>query len=155
MPFDTMIKGKDGKLTWLLTKQSSAHQHSEHKRYRATVVIIKDGRVLLVRDKNKKQFSLPGGGFKHGETTIEAGAREIREELGLVAQTVERLRHCDCEGRETYHKVCQAALNESFQPRIRDGELAEFTWWDMRSRIPVFDHVEAILSKAGVLFDGE
>lgn len=41
------------------------------------------GRVLLLQNSYKRQFSMPGGGFHRGESPEEAGARELREEVGL------------------------------------------------------------------------
>ncbi len=36
-------------------------------RKRSTAVVIRDGKVLLVRDKGRHHFSLPGGGIKKEE----------------------------------------------------------------------------------------
>lgn len=50
-------------------------------------------RVLLIKRKfepNKGKWSLPGGLLETGETLIEAGKREVREELGVEIE-VERL----------------------------------------------------------------
>jgi len=126
-------------------------EHKQHKRYRATVVVIRDGKVLLVRDKGRHDFSLPGGGFKKGESTIQAGIREVGEELGgLEVISTERLRHCDLEGRRANHKVCQLIV--SGEPHIRQHhELDKVVWWDMKSNLPVQGHVRYILGKMGML----
>jgi 8-oxo-dGTP diphosphatase len=45
-----------------------------------------EGRVLLIKRKfepNKGRWSLPGGLLETGETLVEAGRREVREELGV------------------------------------------------------------------------
>jgi hypothetical protein len=36
-------------------------------RERGVAVVIRHGKVLLVRDRGKHRFSLPGGGIKKGE----------------------------------------------------------------------------------------
>jgi 8-oxo-dGTP diphosphatase len=44
------------------------------------------GRVLLIKrrfEPNKGRWSLPGGLLETGETLVEAGRREVREELGV------------------------------------------------------------------------
>jgi 8-oxo-dGTP diphosphatase len=55
-------------------------------RERAVAVVIRRGRVLLVKDKALTKFSLPGGGLQEGETLSQAAARELQEETGLVAR---------------------------------------------------------------------
>jgi 8-oxo-dGTP pyrophosphatase MutT (NUDIX family) len=50
-------------------------------------VAIVDGSILLCRAKGGKSSYLPGGHIEFGETAREALVREIREELGVEAQT--------------------------------------------------------------------
>ena len=53
--------------------------------YRVSVkaVIIKDEKLLLVKEGGDEFWSLPGGGVDHGETDIQALKRELSEELGV------------------------------------------------------------------------
>ena len=53
------------------------------KRIRATIVAEQGGKVLIIRERGSKQYSLPGGGIEHGEYTMEAALRELREETKL------------------------------------------------------------------------
>jgi ADP-ribose pyrophosphatase YjhB (NUDIX family) len=120
------------------------------KRYRATVVIFRDDKVLLVRDKGRHDFSLPGGGFKYNETTIQAGIREVcgEETGGTKVLSAERLKYCDLDGKRAYHKVCLLTIEG--EPYIkRPREIDKIIWWDMKSKIPVQGHVKYILGKLG------
>ena len=114
-------------------------------RQRGTAVVIRHGKVLLVRDKGRHKFSLPGGGIKKGEPTVSAAAREVHEELGLHVVNVKRLRGCDFKGSLSEHKVCLIEANG--EPHLRGHELDKFIWWDMKKPIPVYAHVSVILSK--------
>ena len=120
-----------------------------HLRVRATAVVIRDGNVLLVRDRGKHRFSLPGGGIKKGEPTTSAAARELYEELGLKAINVKREPACDFRGSASNHKVCLIEANG--KPHLRGNELDEFIWWDMKKHIPMFTHIKAILSKIHII----
>ena len=55
-------------------------------RIRGTAVVFRDGKVLLVRDRGKYKFSLPGGGTKRNEPSISSAVRELYEELGMRAR---------------------------------------------------------------------
>jgi len=57
-------------------------------------VVIRDGRVLLIRRSKKPlkgQWSIPGGHLEWGETIAQAVARELREETGLAVRVGELL----------------------------------------------------------------
>lgn len=54
------------------------------KRMAASVLLFDDlGRVLLVEPTYKPHWDLPGGAVELGESPLEAGRREVKEELGL------------------------------------------------------------------------
>jgi len=118
-------------------------------RQRGTAVVIREGKVLLVRDRGKRRFSLPGGGTKKGEPSVSAAARELREELGLSAVKVERHRECDFKGSASMHRVCLIEANGN--PRLRGHELDKYIWWDMKKPISTYTHVKVILNKFGML----
>jgi ADP-ribose pyrophosphatase YjhB (NUDIX family) len=54
-------------------------------RIRAAGILVKDGRILLVRHEKsgKSYWLLPGGGVDFGETVEQALVREFKEEVGL------------------------------------------------------------------------
>ena len=63
---------------------------TKRKRTRATVIAEQVGRVLLIRERGQRQYSLPGGGIERGEYTMEAALRELREETRLRPSNAER-----------------------------------------------------------------
>lgn len=115
-------------------------------RKRATAVVIRDGKVLLVREKGLVSFSLPGGAIEKGESAVSAAARELNEELGLNSIKVTRLRGCDYKGSVNEHKVCRVQAEGEPHPKL---EIDRFMWWDRKepSTIAVYPHVNSILKK--------
>ena len=122
---------------------------SDHpgRRARATAVVLRGGRVLLVKEAGVPYFSLPGGGMQEGESAAAAAAREVGEELGLAALAVERLAECDHAGFMNDHHVC--LVEAGGEPGLAGSDLDAFCWWDMKETIPLHPHVTAILARMG------
>ncbi len=57
-------------------------------RIRVAGILIKDGKILLVRHKkiNESYWLLPGGGIEFGESTENALIREFKEEVGIEVE---------------------------------------------------------------------
>ena len=49
---------------------------------RTAGVLIRDGKLLVQRDRDGSEYALPGGHVKIGETTADGLVREYREETG-------------------------------------------------------------------------
>lgn len=49
----------------------------------ALVAVWYEGRVLLVKNSYRKEYTLPGGYVRPGEAAEAAAARELREEVGI------------------------------------------------------------------------
>jgi 8-oxo-dGTP diphosphatase len=51
----------------------------------AGILVIKDRRVLVLKESDKSFYLLPGGKLEMGETDEQAAVREVQEELGVPA----------------------------------------------------------------------
>lgn len=117
-------------------------------RYRATSIVARDGKVLLLREPQDTEFHLPGGGIERGESPMSAAARELREETGLAASMLEYLfDYCDFWGGEIeywgqVHHVFRADADGEVE---LSEEHAEFAWWDEATDLPVLDYVKPML----------
>ena len=49
---------------------------------RAVGVLVRDGKLLVQRDRDGSEYALPGGHVKIGETTVDGLVREYKEETG-------------------------------------------------------------------------
>ncbi len=117
----------------------------KRKRVRGTALVFRNGRVLLVRDRGQDAFSLPGGRRNKGEALQTTAVRELREELGLIAEEAERIYRCDYESANNFHNVTLIEIRGT--PTIQSAELSEFRWWDGVEDLPRFAHVDAILRR--------
>ena len=114
----------------------------ELPRLRASVILVRNGRVLLVRDRGRSTYALPGGGIEKDELPIVAAARELHEETSLEADTMRFL--FVFEGKYNNHHLYEVEAEGDVVIR---GEVDGFTWWDMRDDTPVYPHVRGILER--------
>ncbi len=52
----------------------------------ASVAVVKDGKILLIKRADVDAWALPGGVVEAGESTAEAAIREVQEETGLEVE---------------------------------------------------------------------
>ena len=108
-----------------------------------------EGRVLVIKRKfepNKGRWSLPGGLLETGETLLEAGKREVREEVGVEIEVEELFQVSeeiirDTEGKTRFHFVLVDFL-ASLQPEgatIALNEESESFMWSKPEDIKGLD----------------
>jgi 8-oxo-dGTP pyrophosphatase MutT (NUDIX family) len=101
--------------------------------YKAGLLHLKDGRVLLCRKKRSTSLLiLPGGKLEQGETAEECVRRECREELGDVE--IANLRHLgDYESPAAGHedKTVKITLfaGELHGAPTAQAEIKELVWF--------------------------
>ena len=93
--------------------------------YGVRVLLVKDGRVLLIRHTYRSGWHLPGGGIKRGETVETAARREIREETGAEMGAVQLLGiYSNLDGYVSGHNILFACEDFSIVGSP-DHEIAE------------------------------
>ena len=113
------------------------------RRIRATLVAERHGQILLVQEKGRSPYSLPGGGLKKGESVLQAALRELKEETNLEATKAEYL--FDYESASQSHKVVWATVwgRVELQPK----EVVGYRWWDTAEDIPLVDSTIEIVGR--------
>ncbi len=84
------------------------------------IVTDPEGRVLLVKTRYQRFWTLPGGGVHKRETPEDAAAREVREETGVHVDTAD-LRQLGVlsnflEGKSDYIVMYAATLPDRVEP---------------------------------------
>ena len=113
------------------------------KPLRATAVVERHNRVLLVREKGEERFKLPGGGLERNELALEAALRELREQTGLQASKAEHI--FDHKGNIQLHKVVLVQAQGTV--KLQKREIADYKWWDRNESIPLLWAAKAIIDR--------
>jgi len=95
-------------------------------------LVVCDGEFLLVRHNyGHGAWTIPGGGVERGESFEEATKRELFEETGIVATTLQKLGEYASIHRyhtDVMHAYCYHAQNKMF--KVDGWEIAEAQWVD-------------------------
>jgi 8-oxo-dGTP diphosphatase len=100
-------------------------------------IVVRDGRVLLVRrghPPSEGLWAIPGGSVELGETLQEAAEREIMEETGLTIQAGEPVYTFDVilrddAGRVQFHYVIVDLLADYVRGEVHSGDDARDARW--------------------------
>jgi mutator protein MutT len=88
----------------------------------------RDGKVLIVEERESGKWELPGGKIEAGEDRIEAASRELEEETGVEPEDFEDVVRVEVESDICVN--CYILLAECEDPEIDlyENELSDFRW---------------------------
>ena len=107
-----------------------------------TLIIYKDGKILLQKREDTGAWAIHGGGIEPGEKYIEALEREIKEELNV--RPINPKLFGIFSGKELFNKYPSGdevyALNHVFickdyegEINFNDGEVKDLKWFDLNN----------------------
>lgn len=96
--------------------------------------------LLLVFDRFRRQWELPGGGIDPGETPRQAAIRELREESGLDLPNLTLAGYAHFRlttpPRQEYAAVYTAEVPGPHQDFVPNDEISAICWWDIAKPPP-------------------
>jgi 8-oxo-dGTP diphosphatase len=111
-------------------------------------------RVLLLQNSYKRLFSMPGGGPHAGESHVQTGLRELREEVGLTLSASELRAAYDVVDTKEYKRdhVFFLELQVDAEPSLtidhREVVWAAFIELEAALQLPLSSPVRAYLTEA-------
>ncbi|MFI9171777.1 NUDIX domain-containing protein [Streptomyces lincolnensis] len=110
-------------------------------------VLVRDGRVLVTRNRGLDVFYFPGGKREPGESDAETLAREISEELRTRVDTATMVHvgtfetRNDDDGRTEFRMLCYTA--DYTGPLLASMEVEELDWFGYgdRARVSAVDQL--------------
>ena len=101
----------------------------------AAAVIVKHGRLLLVRKRGTSAFILPGGKPESGESDLQCLAREMREELAATIDTDAAFLgafEAEAANEPGRRVLARAYLLYLLNEPMAAGEIEKVIWCDIR-----------------------
>jgi len=134
---------------------------TQYPKLAALAVLLKADQVLLVKRRNEPDAGLwgfPGGHVELGETAMEAAARELCEETGVIGRPVRYLTNVDVidrdrDGSIRFHFLLAAVLCDyrSGNPIAQD-DVSDARWWDVADvldgKVDCSQHVDLVVKMA-------
>ena len=109
---------------------------------RATVVVVNDNKILLVKRRNDNLWALPGGRIAPTEDPATRAVITLAESTGLRIFAPQFVG--EYAGRVSANQVFVSEAEGALQPNPR--YLEDARWWDLEEGLPLQDHVTAILA---------
>lgn len=117
----------------------------------ALAAVWHDGRILMVKNSYRRQYTLPGGYVRPGEDPRDAASRELREEVRIVlpGERFELAYHGtkDFEFRRDTLDIYEAELDEAPIIRVDNREVvwSGFKTPDEARALPIVPHLAEYL----------
>ena len=109
---------------------------------RATAVVVKGNKVLLVKHNRENQWALAGGRVTATEEPSRRAVLEVAEETGvLIDNPIFVGRYA---GTVAAHQIFLAQGEGDPKPNRR--ELQDVCWWDGKTPLDMQQHVNAIMA---------
>ncbi|MCE0881768.1 MULTISPECIES: NUDIX domain-containing protein [Pseudomonas] len=93
-------------------------------KFRATIICLRSGKVLLVRKKGGK-WNFPGGSIEPGESPHTAAARELREETSIEGHGLLSL--CSIRVGSVVHHIFTTRFHDN-EKAVADNEIVACRW---------------------------
>ncbi len=102
-------------------------------------LLVDNGKILVVQNRNSGKYSLPGGGVEIGEKIKDALLREIQEETGITVEVKDFLDFCEnffyydpedlgFHGFCFFYRCTPLSFDFIEESQIQDGEASNPQW---------------------------
>lgn len=116
-------------------------------------IIIENNKVLLVYEKNRNFWGFPKGHMEKGENEIETALREVKEEVGLDVEIIDKERRYILNYiiRDEIDKttVLYLAIPKNKEIVMQESEIEKVKWCDFEEALKTltFDNSKEVFKK--------
>lgn len=116
-------------------------------------IIIENNKVLLVYEKNRNFWGFPKGHMEKGENEIETALREVKEEVGLDVEIIDKEKRYILNYiiRDEIDKttVLYLATSKNKEIVMQESEIEKVKWCDFEEALETltFDNSKEVFKK--------
>lgn len=116
-------------------------------------IIIENNKVLLVYEKNRNFWGFPKGHMEKGENEIETALREVKEEVGLDVEIIDKEKRylLNYIIRDEIDKttVLYLAIPKNKEIVMQESEIEKVKWCDFEEALKTltFDNSKEVFKK--------
>ena len=116
-------------------------------------IIIENNKVLLVYEKNRNFWGFPKGHMEKGENEIETALREVKEEVGLDVEIIDKEKRYILNYiiRDEIDKttVLYLAIPKNKEIVMQESEIEKVKWCDFEEALETltFDNSKEVFKK--------
>ena len=116
-------------------------------------IIIENNKVLLVYEKNRNFWGFPKGHMEKGENEIETALREVKEEVGLDVEIIDKEKRYILNYiiRDEIDKttVLYLAIPKNKEIVMQESEIEKVNWCDFEEALETltFDNSKEVFKK--------
>lgn len=119
----------------------------------ALVAVWCEDQILLVKNSYRRQYTLPGGYVRRGESALQAGTRELNEEVGLIVSADDvTVVYNDTklfEQRDDEVTIVELEIDERPEFQVDNREIVWAGWKTLREALamPIVPHLRDYLER--------
>jgi len=116
------------------------------------VVTIFQNKILLVYDRYKQSWELPGGGIEAGEEPRACAMRELYEESGQSITDLDfiGLAEIVLHGNNRHWAAIYLCHLDNLSTFLPNSEIEKIVLWDFKSDIGYVDEIDLYLAKSAL-----
>jgi 8-oxo-dGTP diphosphatase len=114
------------------------------------IVLRYKGNKLLVHDRYKNRWEIPGGKIEPGETPRMCILRELKEETGQIATNIQLegvMQVYTKEKNQVVYGALYSGNQDVVMPFIENVETSKIIYWDSSSDIGYIDEIDRKLTE--------
>ncbi len=149
----SLMKNNNGDelLKFIPIQKEESLDITQYKPFTHSLIILKfKGKTLLVQDRHKNCWEIPGGRIEPGETPRMCIIRELKEETGQEPSSFQLsgvMQIYAKEKKRVENGALYSGTQDEKRPFVENNETTKIIYWDGHSDIGYIDEIDKKLTE--------